>query len=389
MTVVRAAASTLHVETTRAWDPLNQPKSTGIRQDIQRAIHFLIGTIGGAPGFGRRTVFKGIKRARGKVTVSGGSGTVTVTVNGVAVSSQTAGTDTATAAQAVADINGSSNALVQYFVDAASDAGSFALASVPVGAIIECCGYFLKAVGAATSAIPGEFDVSGNDAADAAALAAAINALPGLNEIVFAEVVSGHRHRAHHPAGLGAEPAAPRLDRRLGDGDADHRCRRCQHHLPPEGADGERHHPRRRRHRHDRLGRPPHRWHRARPGRLLRSAMSGIRSGNMRQFLGALSGTPEYLGTISTTDASAKNQSSTSSAFTIDPGEMLLIAGDQDFYVLPVSSASGASPAAVTAANGVPISANERVVISMKSDKDLLSILRNSSDVNVKVWRLR
>jgi hypothetical protein len=117
--------------------------------------------------------------------------------------------------------------------------------------------------------------------------------------------------------------------------------------------------------------------------------MSGIRSGNMRQFLGALSGTPEYLGTISTTDASAKNQSSTSSAFTIDPGEMLLIAGDQDFYVLPVSSASGASPAAVTAANGVPISANERVVISMKSDKDLLSILRNSSDVNVKVWRLR
>jgi hypothetical protein len=191
MTVVRAAASTLHVETTRAWDPLNQPKSTGIRQDIQRAIHFLIGTIGGAPGFGRRTVFKGIKRARGKVTVSGGSGTVTVTVNGVAVSSQTAGTDTATAAQAVADINGSSNALVQYFVDAASDAGSFALASVPVGAIIECCGYFLKAVGAATSAIPGEFDVSGNDAADAAALAAAINALPGLNEIVFAEVVSG------------------------------------------------------------------------------------------------------------------------------------------------------------------------------------------------------
>lgn len=193
MSTVRAASSMLHIEMTRPTDPLNAARSTGLRLDIRRFRQHLRGTIGGETGItDRRTVFKGTTRATGTVSVSSGSGTVTTVVNGVTVSSSTANADdTVTAAKQVTDINASTDPLVQYFVDAASDAATVTLASVVYGSTIRICGYDLNSIKSAAGATgSNEFRVGVDDNTDATALKTCINGLAGLNELVFATVAT-------------------------------------------------------------------------------------------------------------------------------------------------------------------------------------------------------
>ncbi len=112
------------------------------------------------------------------------------------------------------------------------------------------------------------------------------------------------------------------------------------------------------------------------------------RLGDEVKLLQAINGAPTYLGTITTTSAAAKNNSDTSSAFnTAAPllkGKVLLLQASGTCYILPVSSASGA----VTSATGIKLAQDERVQLTMDNTRGYLSVIRDSSDVSVKVWEL-
>lgn len=117
--------------------------------------------------------------------------------------------------------------------------------------------------------------------------------------------------------------------------------------------------------------------------------MSGLRLGDQVKLLQAINGAPTYLGSIVTTSAAAKNNSDTAVAFNGSAapylkGKMLLIQTSGVCYILPVSSASGA----VTSANGIKLAADERVILTMDGARGFLSVIRDSSDVTVKVWEL-
>lgn len=115
--------------------------------------------------------------------------------------------------------------------------------------------------------------------------------------------------------------------------------------------------------------------------------MSGMRTANLRQFMGALNGTPEKLGNLTTAGATAVDQTSTAVPFTVDVGELLMVQGDQDFYVLPVATAGAVTGGAT--GTGVLVRAGDLFYLQMEDSKPLLSVIRSSADVNVKVWRLR
>lgn len=122
------------------------------------------------------------------------SGSVGGVINGVTVTGSGAGTDIADAAAAAAAINASVDALVQGFVRASVMTAQVTLVSVAAGELllINDSGsmYTFTATAAATGKL-GDFSVSGNDTADALALANAINAYPVLNNNIRAESVAG------------------------------------------------------------------------------------------------------------------------------------------------------------------------------------------------------
>ena len=128
--------------------------------------------------------------------ISGGAGAVGGIINGVTVTA-THSSDAADGALIAAAINASSNALVQGFVRATGVGGSFTLASVVAGTRVRIrvnsSDYDFIATSAATGRLGG-FDISGNDTADALALANAINVFPVLNQTIRAESVAGVCH---------------------------------------------------------------------------------------------------------------------------------------------------------------------------------------------------
>lgn len=72
--------------------------------------------------------------ASGTVTISSGSGAITITINGVTAASETWATDDATTATALAaDINASTDALVQNLVTASAAAGVVTVTAVQKG----------------------------------------------------------------------------------------------------------------------------------------------------------------------------------------------------------------------------------------------------------------
>lgn len=133
--------------------------------------------------------------AVGGITMSGGAGTVGVTLNGVALTATYATSDTNSCGLVAAAINASTNALVQGFVTANNLTATLTLTSTAAGDTVDVCGYRFTAVSGTPVTIVsggnlGKFDISGNDAADATALAAAINAMPGLSRWVSAIAAS-------------------------------------------------------------------------------------------------------------------------------------------------------------------------------------------------------
>ena len=109
---------------------------------------------------------------------------------------------------------------------------------------------------------------------------------------------------------------------------------------------------------------------------------------SQRQFGVALNGSPTYLGSIVTTSAAAKNNADTAVPFNAGTlaGKVLLIQVSSACYFLCKDTAAGA----VTAATGVKLAADERVIVTPTKDEGWLSIIRDgATDATVKVWELR
>lgn len=107
------------------------------------------------------------------------------------------------------------------------------------------------------------------------------------------------------------------------------------------------------------------------------------------------SGSPRFLGAISFTSTSKTNNDATAfnNTGTALCGKVLLLQTDQDVYILPVNTATGA----VTSSNGIKLLAGVTVTITM-DDLDSrdeagefygwLAALRVSADGTLKVWEL-
>lgn len=129
------------------------------------------------------------------LAMSGGAGAVGGIINGVTVTATYATSDTNSCGLVAAAINASTNALVQGFVTATNLTATLTLTSVVAGDAVDVCGTrFVAVSGTPAQIVSGgnlcKFDISGNDAADATALAAAINAAPGVSRFVSALAVS-------------------------------------------------------------------------------------------------------------------------------------------------------------------------------------------------------
>ena len=124
--------------------------------------------------------------------LSSASGDVTATINGVDNTVTYATSDTVTAGLMVAAINASTTALSYGGRDVEADnrAATWTLTSTAVGTTLKIGNYTIRAVAKAAGR-RGEFEVSGNDTADAAAVVTAISTFPALNDIVVASSSSG------------------------------------------------------------------------------------------------------------------------------------------------------------------------------------------------------
>lgn len=139
----------------------------------------------------RPKIFAAKAHASGTVAYSSASGAQTVVINGVTVASFSHGaSDAADATTAAASITSSTNALIQYLVEACNLAATFTLSGVAVGQFVQIGDFKFTAVNTST---PGadEFYVGGTDTQDAASLVTQILARLGLNENVFASSSSG------------------------------------------------------------------------------------------------------------------------------------------------------------------------------------------------------
>lgn len=131
------------------------------------------------------------RRASAVWASSSGSGGMDCVINGVTISVTYATSDTNTAGLMAAAINASTDALVQYMVQATHYRGTLALSSVAAGATVNVCGYTFTAVSGTPTQL-GQFDMSGSNSADATSLALAINKMPVLNDLVVAVASSAN-----------------------------------------------------------------------------------------------------------------------------------------------------------------------------------------------------
>lgn len=187
----------------------------GNRQLFRRAFNAVYAQISEGMDFtlGYTSANPGYANAIG--LVSSGSGAVGATINGVTVTDTWATSDTVAAGLIAAAINASTNALVQGFVVASNLRMTLTLSSVAAGDYVDVCGTrFIATNGTPanvdTLSAVNTFDMSGNDTADAVALAAAINLSPGLSQYVWAQSVAAvvyvFSRNASWPSGPGVPP---------------------------------------------------------------------------------------------------------------------------------------------------------------------------------------
>lgn len=103
-------------------------------------------------------------------------------------------------------------------------------------------------------------------------------------------------------------------------------------------------------------------------------------------------GSPRYLGTINAgTTAKTNAEASTPFAATGDAlkGKMLLIVTDAAVRLHGVATSDGDVTTTRNAAGfGVPLAADERVVIRVVDDYPYLSVITASGSANVDIWEL-
>lgn len=137
-----------------------------------------------------------IQCANSGLSVSGASGTVGIVANGVTVTVTHATSDTNDAALIAAAINASVNSLVLGYLTSNNLSATITLTSVAAGQTVQVgSSVFTATTGVhanlTSMATVGTFDISGNDTADALALARAINICPVTNRYFFAVSVAG------------------------------------------------------------------------------------------------------------------------------------------------------------------------------------------------------
>lgn len=176
-------------------DQIQDLTSSGKHQALVKLGHFLDGLASGANGRGVAVeVWRNSTapvKSFGTIAVSGSdTGTYTATINGVGVTATGTGNDVTTCTAIAAAVNASTNALVQYLVESSNFQANVACSSIAAGQTLTLTltaddrQWTFAAVSGTANAY--QFDISGNDSADATALANAINAMPFLNHHVFA-----------------------------------------------------------------------------------------------------------------------------------------------------------------------------------------------------------
>jgi len=165
---------------------------------LRRIINELHSSLSGAAGdgdFNFQYDPNEVAHANAGLAISSGSGAVGATLNGVATTATWATSDTVAAGLIAYAIASSTTAKVKGMFLANNLHASITLASVTAGQYVDICGTRFTATNGTPAQIHSgqnafTFDMSGNDAADATALAAAINAAPDLSRYVFAIPVS-------------------------------------------------------------------------------------------------------------------------------------------------------------------------------------------------------
>lgn len=113
-------------------------------------------------------------KAYGTVTFASSSGTVGVLIAGVSITVTWATSDAASGTLLAAAINASTNALVQYQVQASNFAGTITLSTCTAGSVITLGDHKFVAVAGAAGDNTNEFTIAGTDTADATALVTAM-----------------------------------------------------------------------------------------------------------------------------------------------------------------------------------------------------------------------
>jgi hypothetical protein len=122
--------------------------------------------------------------------IAGSSGDMVLTVNGVDMTTAFATSATVTATAMALAVNTSTDPLITGHVTAGNLATTIALSSCLPQGFITICGYTLRPV-PKESLQDGAFEISGDNTADGDALVTAINAMPGLNDLIIAVNSSG------------------------------------------------------------------------------------------------------------------------------------------------------------------------------------------------------
>lgn len=151
--------------------------------------------------FGKRVqaLLKGTERptdwtygtlAAAQTAVAATSGNTTLTINGVDIVVAFDTSQTVTATAVAAAVMASTDALVDGHVQASNLSATITLATCLAQGSISICGYTLRPVKKAALQ-DGDFEISGTDTQDAAALVAAVKACPGLQDLVWASNSAG------------------------------------------------------------------------------------------------------------------------------------------------------------------------------------------------------
>ncbi len=187
------------------YDALSDVSSSGKAQALTRIANLLNGAVSGA-GHQRAVAVELFQnssapcKAFGTYVLATASGDLDTVINGVTITTAYDTSDIITATAIAAAINASTDALVQYIVEASNWRANVALATSVDGNWLE----LTLSDGRKWRFVSGtDFTNTGTDSQDATSLASAINATPILNHHVYAYTSTGNV-RVHQRRGAAA-----------------------------------------------------------------------------------------------------------------------------------------------------------------------------------------